>query len=411
MRQVIPWLALLPTVALAEPKHELSVAAGVDSAYDDNVYNGRGPDYVNRIAPAASYRLITPRVRLEAGYTFGLWTYAFAKAENSFNHRGRIGLEAQVTRRLTVRVADEITRAEDPGYLLRTGVVAPQIGITFNTAEAGLEANLSRRVFIGAGYELNSATFDPYTAEQAAAFAPLYDGAEHRAAFSTGVRVTRADDFLLSGRYQHFSAGPQADSFSRWGLANTYSPTAGWRHRFTRHVEATADVGPLYYQALAEAANIPGAPQTSGWTWRLLARLRYYTPTWRGSLSYTRDLLGATGAGSALWADFVYGQVGYHLLEMLDVHAGAGYFRNGRAVDQPFAYDGVTTDVIIDWRVINNLRLGAYYTLRWQQTGPGAVPPGEPATAFPNITRNIVGVRLLAVIGADARPPRREVRE
>jgi hypothetical protein len=33
------------------------------------------------------------------------------------------------------------------------------------------------------------------------------------------------------------------------------------------------------------------------------------------------------------------------------------------------------------------------------------------AAAFPAVTRNIVGIRLLAVIGADAKPPRREVHE
>src|SRR5581483_6894640 len=123
------------------------------------------------------------------------------------------------------------------------------------------------------------------------------------------------------------------------------------------------------------------------------------------------DLLGATGAGTAIWADYLYAQAGFHYLEKLDVSAGAGYFRNGFAVNQEFAYDGITVDAMIDWRVINNLRLGAYYTLRWQRTGPGAIPPGAPAAQFPNVTRDIVGLRLLAVIGADARTPRREVKE
>jgi hypothetical protein len=167
-------------------------------------------------------------------------------------------------------------------------------------------------------------------------------------------------------------------------------------------------VGPVFYQSLGGAAFVPTAPG-SGWTYRLNALLRWYTPTWRASASYTHDLVGATGAGSALWADYVYAQAGYHFLERLDAHVGAGYFRNGLAPQQEWGYDGVNGDAIVDFRVINNLRLGAYYTVRWQRTGPGALAPGAAVAQFPSVLRQIVGLRLLAVLGADARPPRREV--
>ena len=396
----------------ARPVQEISAAAGVDSAYDDNVFNGRGPDWVNRVNPQGTYHLIDPRVKLDAGYQLGYWTYAFGKAENSINHRANFNLEARPLRRLTIRVADELARAEDPGFLTRIGVVAPQIGITDNVAEAALGVNLSRRWVMGAGYLFHFATFDPYSAQMVAQGLPtLYDGAEHDADLSFLYRVTRSDDLHFGTRFQHFTAGPQHVSFSRWDLANTYTPTVGWRHQFLPEVELSADVGPLFYQDLAGAMNVPGAPQDSGVTWRLASRLRYYTPSWRASVAYTHDLVGATGAGSAIWADYVYAQGGWHWLERIDLSAGAGYFRNGRAVSQAFAYDGVTVDALADFRVIDNLRLGAYYTLRWQETGPGAVPPGMATGQFPNVTRNIVGIRLLAVIGPDARPPRREVHE
>jgi hypothetical protein len=398
--------------ASAEPKHELSVAAGVDSAYDDNVFNGRGPDYVNRINPQGSYHLIDPRVKIDAGYLFGYWTYAFGKAENSYNHRANLAVEGHPTRRLTMRVSDEFARAEDPGFISRIGVVAPQIGISDNVADALVGYALTHRWYGTASYLFHMATFDPYTAKQVAdGLPPLFDGAQHDANADFSYRVTRSDDLRFGARVQHYTSGPQHESFARWDLANTYTPTVGWRHVFLPELEWIADVGPIVFQSLGGAANIPGAARDTGATWRLATRLRWLTPTWRASVSFTRDLLGATGAGTTLWADYVYGQVGYHYLEKLDVSAGAGYFRNGRAIDQDAAYDGVTTDVLADWRVINNLRLGAYYTLRWQETGPGAIPPGAPMPQFPNVTRNIVGIRLLAVLGADARPPRREVHE
>jgi hypothetical protein len=395
-------------VAEAKPVNELSVSAGLDSAFDGNVYNSRGPDFVNRVTPHGSYRLIDQRVKLETSYDFSYWTYALGKANNSLNHRGDVAFEGQLSRRVTLKLADEFSRAEDPGFLSRMGVVAPQIGIFDNVADASVGVNIVRRVYAGIGYTYHWARFDEYNAQQAATYPTLYDGAEHDVQGTTNVAITRLDDLRFAGRFQMFTAGPQATDSNRWNVGATYSPTLGWRHQFLRELELTADAGPLFYDRLQGSENLAtfgGNPPASGWTWRGGAQLRYYTPSWRASAGYVHDLLGATGAGTALWADAVYAQAGYHWLEKFDAHVGVGYFRNGAAVDQPWAYDGVTVDSFVDYRVVNYFRVGAYYTLRWQEAGPAVVG----AAQFPTVTRNIVGIRLLAVLGADARPPRREV--
>src|SRR5438045_1325919 len=109
----------LAAVARGEPKNELSVAAGVDSAYDDNVFNGRGPDWVNRVNPHGLLRVRSERLKLETAYDLGYWTYAFGKAENSLNHRATASLDTVATRRFTFHLADEFVRAEDPGFLAR----------------------------------------------------------------------------------------------------------------------------------------------------------------------------------------------------------------------------------------------------------------------------------------------------
>jgi hypothetical protein len=401
-------MAAATGTAWAAPVSELSVAAGVDSAYDGNVFNGRGPDYVNRISPQASWRLRDPRVVVDTSYLLGYWTYALGKAENSLNHRAQLAIDTKLSRRVTLQLVDELVRAEDPGFLSRTGVVAPQIGITQNFSEALVGVALAHRLYGIARYRLTFATFDRYTAEEAArGLPPLYDGAEHDATMGLSYRVTRLDTLNVGARFQHFSAGPQHESIAAFAVANTYTPTVGWEHRFLPTLVAGLEAGPLVYQALDGANAIPRAPKESGVTWRMAARVRYTTPSWWAMLSYNRDLLGATGAGSALWADHVYGQVGYLLAGRLDAHAGAGYFRNGIAVNQEFSYQGVTADVLVDWRVIRYLHLGAYYTVRYQLVGPGAVAPGMEAGAFPVVTRQVVGVRLLAVLGANARPVRR----
>jgi len=397
------------TAAEAAPINELSVSASLDSAYDDNVYNSRGSDFVNRVTPHASYRLIDPRVKLETSYDFSYWTYALGKAENSLNHRADVSVEGHPTRRLTLQASDEFSRAEDPGFLSRIGVVAPQIGIFDNVADALIGVNIVRRVFASLGYTNHFASFDRYNATMTD-LPPLYDGMEHDAQAFTSFAVTRRDDLRFTGRAQLFTAGPQSIDSTRWDIGATYSPTVGWRHQFLPTLEATADAGPAFYQSLGGASNIVDAmgvqvAPTSGWTWRGSALLRFNTPSWRSSIGYVHDLLGATGAGTALWADALYAQAGYHYLEKFDAHVGFGYFRNGAAVNQPWAYDGITADTFVDWRVVDYFRVGAYYTLRWQETGPGVVGAGQ----FPNVTRNIVGIRLLAVLGADAKPPRREV--
>jgi hypothetical protein len=407
---VVAASTLVAAPAGAAPLNELSASAGVDSAYDGNVYNSRGPDWVNRITPHVSYELIDPRIKLGTFYDFSYWTYALGKAESSYNHHANVSLEAHPTRRLTLKVSDEFFRAEDPGFLSRAGVAAPPIGIFENVADAFIGMNIVRRVYAGLAYTYLWAQFDPYTAAQAATYPALFDGAEHDAVATTTFAVTRLDDLRFAGRFQLFTAGPQAGNANLWDVGATYSPTLGWRHQILRDLEATADAGPVFYQSLDGSANVLDAngvrlAPSSGTTWRAGAQVRWFTPTWRAAVSYTHDLVGATGAGNALWADAVYAQTGYDFFDKVDAHAGFGYFRNGPALNQPWAYDGVTGDVAVDWRIINYLHLGAYYTLRWQEAGPVVTGGAQ----FPSTTRNIVGVRLLAVVGADARPPQREV--
>jgi hypothetical protein len=401
---------LLGGTVLAEPvRVELSAAAGLDGAYDSNVYNGRGPDYVNRVTPRGSFRLIGPRLTFNVQYDAGIWTYALGKARNSINHHAGASIEGKISRRLNIKIADEFVRAQDPGFLARTGVVAPQIGIFDNIVDLALDYGFTRRLYGALAYTWHRTTFDPFDAAEVG-LAPLFDGSEHDINAAFVYRATRLGYLRVTGRFQLFTAGPQDESAERWTIGASYSPTLGWTQHLRRDLDLGADFGPIFYQALPEADNVPNATG-SGVTFRGSARLRYHPRNWIATLGYSRDLLGATGAGTAIWADYVYGQVGFHWHQRLESIAGIGYFRNGSAVNEPTSYDGINLSAGIDYRALDYFRIGAYYTLRWQQTGPGAIPIGANAAQFPNVIRNVVGIRLLAVVGADARPPRREVHE
>ena len=126
--------------------YDLSATVGLDAAYDSNVYNGRGPDEVTRVSPRLALALHDRRNELKLSYDLGYWVYALGKADSSVNHRAQASYDVQATRRLAFRLADEFTRAQDPGFLTRTGVVAPQTGITDNvTAKATIPGVTSEK--------------------------------------------------------------------------------------------------------------------------------------------------------------------------------------------------------------------------------------------------------------------------
>src|SRR5437016_5223266 len=102
---------LWPLGAGAAPLAEPSIAVGLDTAYDSNVFNGRGPDLVTRVSPHAALLVRNERLKLQLAYDLGVWVYATGTAENSINHRGLANLEARLSRRLTVRLADEVIYA------------------------------------------------------------------------------------------------------------------------------------------------------------------------------------------------------------------------------------------------------------------------------------------------------------
>jgi hypothetical protein len=379
-------------VGAAMPAVEPSLQLGLDSAFDSNVMNGRGPDMVNRITPRASLWLHDPRFDLKLGYDLGYWVYMLGTAESSLNHRGVVALDARLSRRVTLHVGDEIIYAGDPGFLLRAGVVAPQTSIFDNIADAGFGYRIGRRLDGNVDYTYRHTSFGPPPPGNP----PLFNGDQHDASASIGGLAGRLDIVRLGYRFTYYSA----DSTN---LAYANSPSLGWLHRLRRDLELRVEGGPLVFHlfdnGLASAAGLPG----SGVTWRGAALLRFYRPTWRFALTFTRDLVGGTGAATVLWADYLTAQAGYHLDGKLDVRGGVGYFANGFAPNAPRLFDGVTVDAFVDWTVRPELHFAVYYSFRWQE----AFPHVEAAAPLPDVTRQVVGIRLIGVIGAEAHPPRR----
>jgi hypothetical protein len=401
LRGLRPSLAVLvlasASPATARPVAEPTLALGVDSAYDSNVFNGRGPDLVNRITPHAGLEVHDERTDLKLGYDLGFWIYATGTADNSINHRALGSYEGRLTRRLRLRLADEFIYADDPGFLLRAGVVAPQTSILDNVAEGALAYRLTRRLDGELDYAYRHTSFGqpPPTYK-----APLFNGDQHDAVALLTFRAGRLDDVRLSHRVSYFTV-------NRAGLAVENAPALGWRHQFVRDLEMRLEGGPVVYTTLEEAAQIQAsALQGSGVSWRGAALLRFYTPRWRSMLAFTRDFVGGTGAGAVLWADYVTLSGGVHLEQKLDARLAVGYFANGFAPNGGRLYDGVTVDALVDWTIVPYLHLAAYYSFRWQEAFP-ATAAEQALAPLAEVTRHVIGLRLLGVYGLGARPPRR----
>ena len=377
--------------AEAQPLVEPSVGLTVDEAYDSNVFNGRGPDWVTRISPHLALQLRDERSLIKATYDMGIWDYALGKADASVNQRGALSLEERLTRRLWLKVSDELIRAEDPGYITRAAIVAPQTGILDNLGELALSARATRVLDFNLIYRYHLTKFD----DQPPGAAPLYDGDEHDAIAQLAWRVTRLDDLRFSAQLQYFTI--EGDP-----LALTVGPTLGWRHQLLRELELRLEGGPVYYQGEPAARRVDGGFSGHALEWRGSALLRFVRDPWHLSLGALRDLVGGTGAGSVLWADYLTAQAGVKVAHQLDLRAAVSYFANGFAPDQPRRYDGVAFDAGVDWRFHPLFVLGGYYSFRWQETLDAA---------FPQITRHIVGARLGFLYGAEATPVRREVHE
>ena len=138
-------LAGIPPAA-ADPVVLPTAVIGVESSYDSNVYNGRGPDYVTRITPRIALHVRDPRVDLRLGYDLGLWFYAVGRAKNSVNQLARAASQESgwAVRRVSLRernpkaVPDDWERAaledfdrraaagEKPATLERAEVVQQQ---------------------------------------------------------------------------------------------------------------------------------------------------------------------------------------------------------------------------------------------------------------------------------------------
>jgi|SRR5579871_3894238 len=373
------------TGARADDVFEPSVALGVDGAYDSNIYNGRGPDFVTRVTPHLGLRVRDERLNLHADYDLGLWDYATKKARDSINHHAALTVEEQATRRLAVRLADEFVRAEDPAFLTRAGVVAPQTTIIDNFLDAAILWRATRRITLSASYGFHHTAF----AQPPPPADPLHDGDEHVGTAALDARMTRLDELRLEYRMQYLVV-------DGGGFAVTEAPALGWRRQLIRRLDFRLVGGPLVYSPVGD-----GRGETA-LTWRGAATLRFMSRRFRFLVSAVRDLISGTGAGSVLWADYATVEARYQPDRAVELRAALSAFANGFAPDGDTRYDGVTADAACDFRILDWLRLGGYYSFRWQETR-GA------ADALPAVTRHIVGARLTLVVGAEAAPPHREV--
>lgn len=364
--------ALLPGAALADTLTEPYVGVSVEELYDSNVLNSRGSDEVTRVTPEAGLLLRDPRFTLHLDYGLAIHTYAEGKADNSLNHIASLVGKAAVSPRLDVDTRIHFVDGDDPVLLDRAGVAVPLGGFTDLDARLGASWRAGRRLTIDVAYDYRRSRFDLASTPNPLA----YDGDEHRVDADLAWRVARRLSLRAVGRYDHFVA---IDAMST--LGDAVGGGAGVDYELGPLTRARIEGGALQFTSASA-------------TWFGLAEIVHRGETSRWRLSAVRDLFGGTGASEAIWLESAMAEGAFRLGKYVDLRIRAGGYRNGVAPDGDAYVSGLLAHADIGWRTFgNSARIELYGEHRAQDALGGL--------AFGDLQRTVIGLRLVAVAGAD----------
>jgi hypothetical protein len=132
---------------VVEPVARLAVEGG----YDSNVrYQGLGGDATGIVSPDVGLVLKDHLWTATAGYGADLITYAELEPGPTVNQRGRLDLDARLTRRTTLGLDAGATYAPDPAGLARLGIFGPSGAALIVRGDARLAWRSTRQLSLAA---------------------------------------------------------------------------------------------------------------------------------------------------------------------------------------------------------------------------------------------------------------------
>lgn len=360
--------------ARADVETQPYAGVSVEQLYDSNVENSHGADGVTRVTPRLGFLFEGPRLKLDLDYRIGFHEYDTGTIDNSINHRAAVVGRTELTPRLAADTRIVLISGEDPILLERPGVFIPDGGFTDLEAHLGTAYAVTRRLSVEASYLFRLSRFDLADEMNGLAF----NGDEHRVDLATAYRWTRRLTLRAVARGQHFITydAPEENTDAVGG-------GLGFDYSFTELLGLRVEGGPLYYSGNGSAA-----------TWFATASLLHRGETMRWAISAFRDLYGGTSTAQAIWSEAVAATGVFRLTRELDLRVRAGAYRNGFAPSGDAQVSGLLGRVDLGMSIFrNNARFELYGEHRGQDATGGL--------AFGDVQRTVVGVRLVALAGAD----------
>ncbi len=331
----------------------------LEGGYDSNaLYDGSGSDQLQRIAPELGLRVHDELWDWKASYR-GDWIRYDRFAPNGiWNHAAALSLDAEPTRRLTLKGALKSSYAFDPIGLAQVGVFRTGRQSALLVGGFGrAEYRLTPRVDAAGTFNERTVRFDDRTGG-----AMHQPGAE--VLYRTTERLSLGGAYVF-GVYQSFDPG-------RDEIASSNALRARARYRATRRITLEAAAGPATWQGQGGVAVIPEG------SLQLLAASR----DWGLRLEAAHGLGIGSTARPALVDSLEFG-VERHVRRTWILHADGGVWRSGIA---PSGGDWVT-----GWGV--NAEAGRLLT-RSVRLSLAASHFGRLDNPAPELRRTTVGLRL-----------------
>lgn len=362
---------LAASTAEGATQFDPTVRFQAEQRYDDDFLLRTGDEglltgqFMTKISPQLGLKLRAPTWTTHTWYALDAM-YRQTTADSRFDHRGAVSARRQFTPRLGAELEARVFRVSDPTSLPRIGVARTLSPVLYGRAAGSVGYMAGERFLLKPKLLVEGAQVFEDGRVPGFAAAPAVEG---------WYLQSRRQNFGVEYRFQYFAMGAESSH------ANSVSGL--YRYRISRPMTFTARAGPILYQQHGGAQGV--LPQ-------VIFELGREADRFDLGFAVGNDLVGASGFGAALWAQFVSLSAGYRVSEPLRVYGHGSYYRNGPAPGEGLrtllpsttGSNGYGAEVGVEYRVNRVVSFSGAFT-RIAQVG----------TEEADLSRNIGAVRLI----------------
>jgi hypothetical protein len=346
---------LLPGVASAQTRIEVTPMITVSETYDDNIFltrDNKVSDYITVVTPGITLNFVQEHTNLQLRYTPSFYRYADRDDQNNTAHSAGLTLGQDLTRGLRFNLTDTYLQSSDP---LEDPQNVQGLRQTRNEYWTNLtDANLSyifgaeNRVNVGYRYNINEndqLTLDDSEIQNPYANLTYWFDVRNGAEVSYGytdAKFTRDDSLFAASDYTSNSAGirylrrftPNSTGYVGYNYAtydyervlpqdfDVHSGLVGVDHSFSPEYTVSASLG-YFIRANEITDNQDGPTYTASLT-RNFARGNIRVGG-SGGWSYEslQQGVGLTSGFSQYYEGYINGR--YEIIERVNIYAGLSY--------------------------------------------------------------------------------------